>query len=258
MAEKNDNLAIASVAIGVIGLYLVWKQTHVSGLTNAVGQPIPAPPVAYPTPVTSTAFNPAANQAEQIATGALAKIPIVGGLLSSISGALLSASKQRAAEAVSENSAVGKFIPYFDSELSQIMAAASAGQLSPGQASQALSQLMQAYYSSVTPHIQPGRNGCAGGGAAKPQVGGPPGHGACSATNGYYGCGNDKTWGAACCIGSVLGATIANMQFVLSQPNGGQAVACEIFGDKYGGASRAGYTITYTPPKGSLLASFHL
>lgn len=166
--------------------------------------------------------------------------------VSLIGGALFAASKKRAAEAHDENGAATLGVQHFDEGLSQIMQAANSGQISASEASQLLDQLMPQYWEIVGPHIQPGRNGCQTGAAIKPATGGPVGS---PQGNAYYGCLHVKNWGAGCCIGNTLNASLENVRYALRNP--GKPVSIfKLFPSKYGFPGREGYNVQYNaPPK---------
>lgn len=209
------------------------------------------PPPTVSTGATVGASEAATGQEASIGITAVSAIPVVGPVVGQVLGAvlgpLLGASKARAAAATNENAAVASYIPAFDGQIAALFKALNSGQITASQASQGLQQIIAAYWANITPKIQAGRNGCASGTGQPSFKGGPSGGGACG-TPAYTGCTGMATWGAACCIGSQLMASVANLQWLVAQPNGGSTTVCPIIGNtKYGGASRAGYTVSYTP-----------
>lgn len=178
-----------------------------------------------------------------------AAIPVVGGIIAAvgaIAGSLLAASQKRAAEAKDENSAVTSAVQHVDQALAQIFQAANSGQIDASGAIQLLAQVKQQYWAICTPHIQPGRNGCQSGMAIPSR----PADGACG-SNAYQGC-NNSSWGASCCVGSVIHKSLENAALVLQNPQGGTVKVCKLFASKYGFPGREAYTITYTPPAAGL------
>jgi len=164
----------------------------------------------------------------------------VGAIVGIIAG-LMSAHEQRASEAKDENSAMNIGVQGFDSDLKTVQAAFNSGQIGASDAIQAVQVLMQNYWALVTPHIQPGRNGCSGGANCPSSV--PNGAAYCQ--------GNI---GAACCVGC------GNLEISINAPDGviaainGQSTSpggkntadiMKVTGSKYGGQTRNAYTISF-------------
>lgn len=156
---------------------------------------------------------------------------------------LLAAHALRAKQAKDENSAVNIGVSGFDSDLKKIQQAFSLGQVDASTAMQAAQLALSNYWQLVTPHIQPGRNGCAGGAVCASNRRSP-----------NYCSGNI---GAACCVGC------ADLNDSIMGPNGviaaiqGQSTASEgpnvaeilkVYPSKYGAVAREAYTLTFTPP----------
>lgn len=172
-----------------------------------------------------------------------AAVPIVGGIIAAvgaIAGSLLAASAKRAAEAKDENSAVTSAVQHVDQGLQQVFSAANAGTIDANGALQLLDQIKQQYWQIVGPHVQPGRNGCQSGAAIPSR----PADNTCGSIA-YQGC-NNSSWGAGCCVASVIYKSLDNAAFVLQQ-GGGTVKVCKLFPSKYGFPGREAYTITYTP-----------
>lgn len=173
-------------------------------------------------------------------------IPFIGAavaIASLIAGGLLAASAKRAQQARTENAATNSGVAHFDDAVTQIFNALNAGQIGPNDAITLFAPVYQQYWSIVSPQIQPGRNGCKNGSAIPQMQGGGVGHGD---KNMYFGCGTKADWGAACCVGSVIKASIANAIWAIQNP-GQQATIPKVFASKYGSAAREGYHVLYTP-----------
>lgn len=174
-----------------------------------------------------------------------AAVGVVVGLI----GGLLAAHELRAKQARDENSAVNIGVAGFDSDLKSIQAALASG-TDVATAIQGAQLAMSNYWALVTPHIQPGRNGCSGGGYCAPN----------SAQPGYC----QGNIGAACCIGCAdLMPSLNNPDGVLAALNGtstasgGKTTAniLTVYGSKYGTTQRSAYSITFTPGAASATAS---
>lgn len=181
-----------------------------------------------------------------------AAVPIVGGIVAAvgaIAGALMAASAKRAAEAKDENSALNSAVQHVDQGIAQVFQALNSGQIQPQDAISLLGQIKQQYWSIVTPHIQPGRNGCNSGSGIPIMTGVAAGDPVPSPSP-YYGCPDsgsfNKSWGASCCAGSTIHQAIANCIYVI-QKGGGTANIPKLFPSKYGFAGRAEYNVNYAP-----------
>jgi len=186
-------------------------------------------------------------------TGAAAGAAVAGiGAVVAIGAALYAAHLARVRQAKDENSAVNLGVQGFDSDLKQVNAAYNARQIDAASAISLVKQILANYWALVTPHIQPGRNGCGGGNGCPPW---PASGNGCSGSI-----------GAACCVGCYdlaggaqpatlaasdggdgvnpyyfgIGGTIAVLQ------HGGGPVAYQyVYGSKYGGQNRPGYRLNW-------------
>jgi hypothetical protein len=228
-----------------------------------------APPVSLPG--VTAGFT--AGQGEQIAVGAAGAIgssakvlgaigvganfvPVVGtavAAVAAIASALLAGHATRLKQATDENSAMNLGVVGYDEGMQTINAAYNNRQIDGPSAIQLVQSVMAMYWQEVTPHIQPGRNGCSGGAACPPWP----------ATG--NGCSGDI--GAACCVGcydlaggpstAVLpvssGGDGVNPYYygaqgtILALQHGGnlQVVYQSVVGSKYGGKARAGYRLSW-------------
>lgn len=169
--------------------------------------------------------------------------------LTKVLAGLFAAHALRAKQATNENSAMNLGVAGFDQDLSTVLTAYNSGAIDANGAIQAANQSLTNYWALVTPHIQPGRNGCSGGTGCGPVVGGPPGHGGC--TSGQIAC--TGTIGAACCVGcNDIKASWANVIWAM-QNGGGTVNICAVDASKYGGVARAGYSVNVS--KGGSLGS---
>ena len=214
-------------------------------------------PISYVTAASSVGIAAAtapANLAALGLTGAAAGAAVAGiGAVVAIAAALWAAHEARVKQARDENSAMNLGVQGVDKELAVINQAYNAGQISANDAVHLLSQTMSHYWALVTPHIQPGRNGCSGGTACPPW---PASGNGCSGSI-----------GAACCVGcyDLAGGP---QPAVLNTFDGGDGVTPFYFGvegalivcqhggnmqsamqgvvaSKYGGANRNGYRLTW-------------
>lgn len=177
-------------------------------------------------------------------------IPIAGAAVAAVGvifGVMMQAHAKRLKQATDENSAVNLGVKGFDADVANIAAAVNSKQISAGQAITLLAQVKTNYWAETVPHIQPGRNGCNGGQSC------PGGQvGKRSDAGGGGGCvtGQCKcagSIGAACCVGcNCINGGISNLIALYQSGKSGGANICHVFGSKYGGADRAGYTVNYT------------
>lgn len=177
-------------------------------------------------------------------------IPIVGTVIGAIAGSLLAAHQRRKAEATDENSAMAKGVADVDQHIAAAFNYLNAGRISESQALALLDQAWANYWDIVVPHIQPGRNGCNSGRSIPPYRGGGVGSGGFTGTtqNAYYGCGTRKDWGAGCCAGNVLNASLQNCRWAIANP-GKPAPVFKLFADKYGFPGRDAYQVIYQPTR---------
>lgn len=232
----------------------------------------PVAPVALPSPSQVTGVNPtqlaltagvsvgsaaAATPASFAAlglTGAAAGAAVAGiGAVAAIAAALWAAHEQRVKQATDENSAMNLGVAGYDNAMRQINAAFNARQIQASDAITLVQQVFATYWAEVTPHIQPGRNGCNGGASCPPwPVSG-------------NGCSGDI--GAACCVGcydlaggsgpAVLGTAdggdgstpfyFGTEGTIITLQHGGGVVAYQaVYGSKYGGKNRPGYRLVWS------------
>lgn len=163
---------------------------------------------------------------------------------------LLAAHALRAKQAKDENSAVNLGVSGFDTDLKQIQAAFNSGQADLPTSMQAASLILNNYWALTTPHIQPQRNGCAGGSGCPGQA---------VPVNYCQG-----SIGAACCVGcgsiarSINGpdGVLAAMHGTSTDPGGpNSANIYQVFSSKYGTRARAAYKLTFTPPAPAVAAA---
>jgi hypothetical protein len=249
---------IAIIAIGFLVLKSgILNTLGLSGQVLSSGQPAPPTfiPPAYAAPATyqqNQGFSEASGAVSALTSlKAVTKltnaIPIIGPALGTIFQTLISAfaaeSAKRAKEAISENNAVANAFPGWDRSMLAIQQAYNNGGISRAQAFTLVDIAWQNYWNEVTPQIQPGRNGCAGGTMSKTQADQQfPGLLQCSGS-----------WGAACCVGYAdLANGAASIKAAITQTDntGSPAVASipAVYASKYGGANRASYTLTFIRP----------
>ena len=162
-------------------------------------------------------------------TGAAAGAALAGvGVAAGIFAALWSAHLKRASQAKDENSAMNAGVQGWDADIRTINQAYNAHQIDHATAIKAIQQEMYQYWQLVTPHIQPGRNGCQGGAYC------PPGVAHCSGS-----------YGAACCVGCDDLLNSANNAIAALQQGGGSSQVLVVVGSKYGGIGRPAYSLNW-------------
>ena len=186
----------------------------------------------------------------QVSSGVASAIPIVGAAFSIIASTLLAASAARAKAATNENAAVAAAIPGWDNAIAQIANAYNAGSLTVTQAQALFAQTLINYWNEMQGKIQSGRNGCNYGANCPPSVN-PSSDQATAIVGASNYC--SGSIGAACCIGCAdLALSVANLQWAVAQADksGSPAIAFiqVVYASKYGGANRAAYYVTLTPP----------
>lgn len=165
-------------------------------------------------------------------------IGIAAGAVIGIIAGLMAAHELRKKQAQDENSAVDVGVSGFDSDLATINQAFNSGQLDANGAMQAVQVALQNYWALVTPHIQPGRDGCSNGAN-------------CGSVDQYC---KSHANGAACCVGctslvpSISGphgilAAISGQSASTSGPN--VANIQKVFPSSYGTRSRSAYTLSF-------------
>lgn len=213
-----------------------------------LGQSVPGTIVRSGAAAGTAAAVPAAASSIATSTGlalgpVTAGLSIVAGALTALIGGLFAAHALRAKQAKDENSAMNIGVQGFDSDLAKVQQAYNSGQIDAAGAIQAVGIILQNYWALVTPHIQPGRNGCSGGAN-------------CASSNfaKNYCSGNI---GAACCAGcAVLNQGINGPQGVIAAINGtstlgnnpankNTAYIPEVYASKYGGQNRAAYNLVF-------------
>ncbi len=219
-------------------------QLGFDGLAGTGTQVVSAGGAAAGTIVTGLLANTTwASAAGPIGAG----IALAVGLIAS----LYAAHELRKKQAKDENSAMNVGVSGFDDDLKMIQQHLSAGQTDIPTALQGAQVALANYWAIVSPHIQPGRNGCASGSGCPSSV--PDGKAYCR--------GNI---GAVCCVGcGNLAPSIGGPSGVLaaiqgqSSSSGGKNTAdiMEVYGSKYGGRTRAGYSLTFTAGAASGLTS---
>jgi hypothetical protein len=165
---------------------------------------------------------------------------------------LWAAHERRAAQARDENSASNIGVAGFDQDIKLVNAQYNARQIDAPTAIRALQQTMMQYWLVVTPHIQPGRNGCQGGNNCQAMQ--------AVARTGQQACAGDI--GAACCIGceplyyslyddgtdTVVASPKGPGAIWVLQHGGGISQVKIVGGSKYGAQTRYGYTLSWRAP----------
>jgi hypothetical protein len=188
-------------------------------------------------------------------SGAAAGAALAGiGAVVAIGAALWQAHEQRLRQAKDENSAMNLGVKGIDADFAVINRAYNSRQLSPSDAINLLQQAWAHYWALVTPHIQPGRNGCQGGASCPPW---PASGNGCSGSI-----------GAACCVGcySLMGADDFKSAEALGPDNaiggqgyyigvkgamnviahgGGVSLMQKVYASKYGGTTRNAYVLRW-------------
>jgi type II secretory pathway pseudopilin PulG len=187
-------------------------------------------------------------------TGAAAGAAVAGiGAVVAIAAALWAAHLQRQKQAKDENSAMNLGIVGFDHDIQMVNAAYNARRISASDAISLVRQLFNNYWALVTPHIQPGRNGCVGGSACPPWP--------------AKGSGCSGNIGAACCVGcyDLAGSDQAHVfssteggdgatafyygaagTIAALQVGGGVVLYQAVYPSKYGGKSRPAYKLAWS------------
>lgn len=224
--------------IAAIVALFAFSRSSLSSLTGTSGV-FNSPPVGQVLPTTATSSQ--AFGVASVASNVASKVPVIGQAASAILSTLISvfaqASKKRAQEATSENTAVAAAVPAWDKNVATIANYYNTGQISASGVATALDAIWANYWSEVSPQIQPGRNGCQSGQVTQPA--------------GVSFCGG--SYGAACCVGyDDLKNSNVNMKYAVSQAdNTGKptpAAILEVFASKYGGINRPAYTVTFIRP----------
>jgi len=245
------------VILGLIVAYLAYS----SGILSQFGIGSTAVTQSGP-PVQVVAPNVAAIQAQAATSSAvlsgvsvgLNAIPVAGPAISAafkaLSSVLLAASAARAKAATTENAAVAAGIPGWDTAVGQIAAAYNSGSITYTQAQQLFVTTLQNFWAEMQGKIQSGRNGCNYGANCPPSV-----NPSSDQSTAIVGASNycSGSIGAACCVGCAdLSLSVANLQWAVGQAaktgSPANAFIQTVFASKYGGANRAAYNVTFTPP----------
>jgi hypothetical protein len=249
------NVLIGVVIGGVLLALLEGRHQSITATISADGSIVPRlqPPQLIPQQVMvgSTAVDGAAlgigiqgaEMGLESVKSIASAVPIVGSIIGAIGGALLAAHAQRAHEATDENSAVTKAVAQVDQTIAAAFNNLNDRKITPAQAKGLLNQAWAWYWSIIGTHIQPDRNGCKNGAANIPISGGPTLN-----PDTYHGCPPKAfaDWGAACCIGSAIKASLANCIWAVDHPRQSAPVVT-LYGSKYGFPGRAGYRVVYQP-----------
>lgn len=150
---------------------------------------------------------------------------------------LFEGAEQRAQEATSENEALHDIITVLYQAMSQLAAAYSSGSITKQQALADLAQLKQSFWSTITPKIQPNRNGCSSGGN-------------CPAANGdiYQGYCSGNI-GASCCVGcNTIQKMFYDASNVINAGSGTVVTNAIQASPKYNDPGFPAYTFTFNEP----------
>ena len=248
------NLFVGIVA-GLVLLGILEKRqgglAATLSLTPGPSVPDPIIPPQIPTMITaggSVVEQQGLQDAQNMISSGLSAIPVVGGAVSgifnSIAGGMLKAHQLRLQQAKSENQALNNFLPGWDRDIATVAAKYNRGLISANEALALFEASWNMFWAEITPHIQPGRNGCQSG-ANIPE-------------GGVTHCYGD--WGAACCVGGAdIRPSITDLKhaIVATERTGQPASATirQVFGSKYGGAARGAYTVSLQSPGRSSIGS---
>lgn len=245
----------------IVGLFAVYELMNRANVLPVASSAVVAPPLGTTVAATDNGVSAGTASAIGGANAALNFVPVVGPVLSAafnaISGGLLKASAQRAAQAKNENSAVAAAVPGWDQAIAQIVAAYNAGTISASQTVALLNQTASNFWNEVTPQIQPGRNGCNGGKSCAPPANVNSATNLATTASSSYCSGSI---GASCCVGCVnIAIGVSNMTYAVTQvdTNGGSMAATipQVFASKYGGINRPQYKVTFTKPGAATVAA---
>lgn len=264
-----STVAAPSVPLYQQGWASAHRAPHFGHLTRApkiplhqlgwLGAPVnPVPIVSAGATIATTAAMPSIVSAAGLTAGTTAAGALTAGIgagvaiLVAVLAGLWAAHEKRVADAKAENQAINSAVQTFDAGMKAIFAAANSSdptQNVPGSvAAQQVQQLFQQFFAQMSRYLGvPGTADASGGGtncgSSQLNPAGP-----CAGTPGGHQC--DKTCTATCCVGCQdLYPTMLQAVMVLNNPAGGTVQACTVYGSKYGANQRAGYTLTYTPPK---------
>jgi hypothetical protein len=232
---------------------------YTNGLFAGIGSPSAAsqngPPVVAVAPSSAVGANlQTANAATTGIAVGLNAVPVAGPAISAafkaLSSVLLAASAARAKAAESENAAVAAGLPGWDTAVGQIVAAYNSGSITYTQAQQLFAMTLSNFWAEMQGKIQSGRNGCNYGANCPPSV-----NPSSDQSTAIVGASNycSGSIGAACCVGCAdLALSVANLNWAVAQAaktgTPTNAFIQTVFASKYGGANRAAYNVTFTPP----------
>lgn len=163
----------------------------------------------------------------------------------SIIGKIFGGMALRARQATNENTALQQVIQAYDQSLTAVNQAYNAGQIDAQGVLAEMADLWQWYWQTITPQIQPNRNGCASGSNC-PNAATPDGtpHGYCT--------GNI---GASCCVGcGPIRLGLTDIEKLMQSGGNGVTTVPEIIGNHYGVQTRAAYQLNWGTPGGSVVS----
>lgn len=138
-----------------------------------------------------------------------------------------------------ENGALNQSVAAVDSDIKTIFDGANQGTISENTAMTLLQDVWLWYWQYMTPF----QVGNIKGNHCIPDF---PNQVKCFADSANPCAGKDCT--AACCVGcNSIGPSLSAC-FQVFKNHGGSATICKVYGSKYGGVERNGYTVSYTPP----------
>lgn len=153
---------------------------------------------------------------------------------------LLAKHDARVQAAKEENAATNQAVQAMDSDLATIFNHANAGDISPQVAMGLLNDVHAWYWAFVAPF----QMGSAKGNICSKKF---PDNLDCFSDPVYQCKGKECT--AACCLGcNTIGPSLSRAYQLFKTGKAGTIKICDVFGSKYGGVARAGYSLTYTPP----------
>lgn len=181
----------------------------------------------------------------------------IGALAGAIAG-LWASHAARTKGAKAENDAINSAVQTFDAGIKAIFAAANSSDptqnITGAQAAATCQSLLQQFFQVMAPFTHgPGAADSSNGGTnCGSGVLNPAG--ACAGTEGGHKC--DSSCTATCCVGCQdLYPTVLQAAQVFASPQGGAITVCGVVGSKYGAVARGSYSLTYTPPVISAIAS---
>lgn len=256
------------ILLGIVALYLLYSSGALANVLPSLAPPVVAAPAAIKSAPTVTAAQLGQTDTA-IASGtiqgsvaaasyglnqlgasssALQAVPVVGAAVGLIAGVLIAASKKRAQEATSENSAVAAAVPGWDAAIASIVANYNAGAIDASGVQQLLQTALSNYWQECSAQIQPGRNGCNSGANCPPVTGAVSANSTNEGGNNYC----SGNIGAACCVGCAdLNLSTSNMNYAVNQAQqSGKSISAfvqVVYASKYGGVNRPAYAVTFTP-----------